>query len=182
MDHLDPNTPASKAALQKWSCHFLRVGACVLLHTMGLTEPHFTWILHWKSNAFMVYLRNIANLSDKHSYTFNMAAQGRQTHTFQSMLMGNNLMSFDHWPTCFCFNQYSIFFFFLHFYIFFDFFPAVCALPIDMVLDTISELSHQLAYRYVRSHSTWLGSSVHEYPIWLSSVQPLRLPNESHYS
>jgi hypothetical protein len=81
-----------------------------------------------------------------------------------STMTGNSQMFFNYWLS--------------HFF----FFPAVCALPIDMVLDTISELSHQLAYRYVRSHSTWLGSSVHEYPIWLSSAQPLRLPIESYYS
>jgi hypothetical protein len=80
--NLDPTTPVGKTALQKWSCHSLRVGACVLLHTMGFTEPQIKWILRWKSDAFMVYLRNITNLSDKHTHAFNLAAHGRQNPTF----------------------------------------------------------------------------------------------------
>jgi hypothetical protein len=72
--NLDPTTPTGKAALQKWSCHSLRVGACVLLHTMGFTEPQIKWILRWRSDAFMVYLRNITNLSDNHTHAFNLAA------------------------------------------------------------------------------------------------------------
>jgi hypothetical protein len=47
--NLDPTTPVGKTALQKWSCHSLRVGACVLLHTMGFTKPQIKWILRWKS-------------------------------------------------------------------------------------------------------------------------------------
>lgn len=80
--NLDPTTASGKAALQKWSCHSLRVGACVLLHTMGFTDTQIQWILRWKSMAFLVYLRNIANLSDKHSFAFNLAAQGRPPINF----------------------------------------------------------------------------------------------------
>jgi hypothetical protein len=80
--NLDPSTPAGRSALQKWSCHSLRVGACVLLHTMGFTEPQIKWILRWKSDAFMRYLRNITNLSDKHTTALNLAAHGRQNPNF----------------------------------------------------------------------------------------------------
>jgi hypothetical protein len=55
-----------KAALQLWSAHSLRVGACVILHTMGFTESQIKWILRWRSNAFMVYLRNTAVLARQH--------------------------------------------------------------------------------------------------------------------
>jgi hypothetical protein len=37
--NLDPTTKAGNEALQLWSCHSFRVGACVLLHTMNFTEP-----------------------------------------------------------------------------------------------------------------------------------------------
>jgi hypothetical protein len=49
---------------------------------MNFTEPQIKWLLRWKSNAFMVYLRNIANLSDKHCYASNMVAQGSQITPF----------------------------------------------------------------------------------------------------
>ena len=81
--NLDPSTTTGKKALQLWSCHSLRVGACVLLHMSGFTEPQIKWILRWKSNAFMVYLRNIATLSDKHSFALNSAAQESQAIPFE---------------------------------------------------------------------------------------------------
>jgi hypothetical protein len=86
--HLDPSTTAGKTALQKWSCHSLRVGACVLLHTMGFTEPQIKWILRWKSDAFMAYSRNITNLPDKHTNAFNLAAQGPPNPTFSINVEG----------------------------------------------------------------------------------------------
>jgi len=68
----DPRKPADQAALQKWSCHSLRVGACVILHSMGFTDTQIQWILRWKSLAFWAYLRNIAVLTDKHAAAFSM--------------------------------------------------------------------------------------------------------------
>ena len=62
--HHDP--VKDRAALQLWSAHSLRVGACVILHTMGFTESQIKWILRWRSNAFMVYLRNTAVLARQH--------------------------------------------------------------------------------------------------------------------
>jgi hypothetical protein len=62
--HLHPLK--DRAALQMWSAHSLRVGACVILHTMGFTESQIKWILRWRSNAFMVYLRNTAVLARQH--------------------------------------------------------------------------------------------------------------------
>lgn len=54
-----------KKALQKWSAHSLRVGACVLLHAMGFSTLDIQWLLRWRSNAFMAYLRNLAGLADR---------------------------------------------------------------------------------------------------------------------
>jgi hypothetical protein len=59
--------------LMKWSCHSLRVGACVLLHTMGYDATSIQWILRWRSQSFMMYLRNVAILADKHGKDFNKA-------------------------------------------------------------------------------------------------------------
>ena len=54
-----------KKALQKWSAHSLRVGACVLLHAMGFPPLDIQWLLRWRSMAFMAYLRNLAGLADR---------------------------------------------------------------------------------------------------------------------
>ena len=69
---LDP--VANKAELQLWSCHSLRVGACVLLHSLGFTDTQIQWLLRWRSLAFMAYLRNMALLSDRHAQILDKAA------------------------------------------------------------------------------------------------------------
>jgi len=69
---LDP--VKDKEALQRWSCHSIRVGACVILHSMGFTETQIQFLLRWKSNAFMLYLRNTSILADKQRESITMAA------------------------------------------------------------------------------------------------------------
>jgi hypothetical protein len=49
---------------------------------MGSTETQIKWILRWKSDAFMVYLRNITKFSDMHNSAFNLAAHGPPTPAF----------------------------------------------------------------------------------------------------
>ena len=61
--HLDP--VKHKTELTRWSSHSLRVGACVLLHSMGFTETQLQFLLRWKSGAFMCYLRNLPILARK---------------------------------------------------------------------------------------------------------------------
>ena len=70
---LNPDNKADRKQLQLWSCHSIRVGACVLLHSRGFTDTQIQWILRWRSMAFLVYLRNIDVLSDKHVEAFNTA-------------------------------------------------------------------------------------------------------------
>jgi hypothetical protein len=60
---LDPISDS--AHLRKWSAHSMRVGACVILHGMGFTDTQIQFLLRWTSNAFYVYLRNIAGLAHK---------------------------------------------------------------------------------------------------------------------
>ena len=55
-----------KKAVQKWSAHSLRVGACVLLHAMGFTPLD-------RSIVFMAYLRNLAGLADRHHVAVDKA-------------------------------------------------------------------------------------------------------------
>ena len=70
--NLDPVKDTT--ALQRWSAHSLRVGACVILHVMGWTDTQIQWILRWRSNAFMVYLRNVAIMSTMQNHTLDKAA------------------------------------------------------------------------------------------------------------
>ena len=50
--------------MQRWSAHSLRVGACVIPHSMGLSEPQLKRFLRWRSSAFTVYLQNTATLAN----------------------------------------------------------------------------------------------------------------------
>jgi hypothetical protein len=60
-------------ALQMWLAHSLRVGACVILHSMGMSTTQLKCLLRWRSDAFMVYLRNTAIPSNHQNEIFNNA-------------------------------------------------------------------------------------------------------------
>jgi hypothetical protein len=70
--HLHPIKHAVE--LQRWGSHSLRVGACVTLHAMGFSPLDIQWILRWQSTAFMVYLRNVATLANRHHQALDRAA------------------------------------------------------------------------------------------------------------
>ena len=59
--------------LQRFSAHSLRVGACVLLHASGFTPSQIQWLGRWKTDAFKVYLRNVASLADQHNQALDHA-------------------------------------------------------------------------------------------------------------
>ena len=61
----------NKRELQLWSAHSLRVGACATLYSNGFTEMEIKFLLRWKSNAFMTYLRNLAVTSRRHNAAMN---------------------------------------------------------------------------------------------------------------
>jgi hypothetical protein len=58
---LDPKK--HKKELQRWSSHSYRVGAAVLLHGLGFNDVQIKFLLRWKSNTFMLYLRNLKILA-----------------------------------------------------------------------------------------------------------------------
>jgi hypothetical protein len=62
-----------KAALRRWSSHSLRVGACVLLQEAGFSATQIQWLLRWRSQAFMDYLRNLPGLAQQQSHALNRA-------------------------------------------------------------------------------------------------------------
>ena len=51
-------------AMQRWSAHSLRIGVCVIPHSMGLSEPQLQQLLRWRSSSFMVYIQNTAILAN----------------------------------------------------------------------------------------------------------------------
>ena len=57
--------------LQLWSSHSFRVGACATLYSNGFNEMEIKFLLRWKSNAFMTYLRNLAVTSRRHNTAMN---------------------------------------------------------------------------------------------------------------
>ena len=50
--------------------HSLRVGACVILHAAGVPGYQIRFLLRWKSDSFMEYLRNVNALSDTQNQAF----------------------------------------------------------------------------------------------------------------
>lgn len=63
-----------KKELQLWSAHSFRVGACTLLHAMGYTGTEIKFLLRWRSDTFMDYLRNMTILSERHAETIDKAS------------------------------------------------------------------------------------------------------------
>jgi hypothetical protein len=70
--NLDP--VRHKTELPRWSSHSLRVGACTILHSMGFNNTQIKWLLRWRSDAFMTYLRNLAVNSRQHVLARDQAA------------------------------------------------------------------------------------------------------------
>jgi hypothetical protein len=59
---LDPSKDTD--AINRWSSHSIRVGACVILHSTGCTDTEIQHLLRWRSKAFMSYLRNTTLLAN----------------------------------------------------------------------------------------------------------------------
>ena len=57
--------------LQLFSSHSLRVGACVLLHSLQHDALFIQFRLRWRSLSFMSYLRNTPRIAALHNFTFN---------------------------------------------------------------------------------------------------------------
>jgi hypothetical protein len=63
-----------KAEIARWSCHSFRVGTCCLLHGQGFTGEQIMFILRWRSDTFMVYLRNNLNLARQQAHALDRAS------------------------------------------------------------------------------------------------------------
>ncbi|KAL3923278.1 MAG: hypothetical protein SGILL_001745, partial [Bacillariaceae sp.] len=51
--------------IMKFSAHSLRVGACVILQSMGFATHQIQQILRWKSDSWMMYTRNLMTMAKK---------------------------------------------------------------------------------------------------------------------
>ena len=57
----------AKTTLSKWSSHSLRVTAANELHRLNYSESFIKKRLRWKSDAFLVYLRNTIHIARMHT-------------------------------------------------------------------------------------------------------------------
>ena len=53
----------NKTDLSRFSCHSLRVGACVMLHIAGFSAESIKFELRWRSDSFRDYLRNVISIA-----------------------------------------------------------------------------------------------------------------------
>jgi len=63
----------SDEELELYSCHSLRVTACVLLHEAGKDGTYIKLRLRWKSECFQIYLRNTATIRAQHTEALELA-------------------------------------------------------------------------------------------------------------
>jgi len=61
----------SAKTLSLFSSHSIRVGACVLLHSLQQDPLFIQFRLRWRSLSFMSYLRNTPRIAALHNYIFN---------------------------------------------------------------------------------------------------------------
>ena len=59
--------------LSLYSCHSIRVTACVLLHEAGKDGTYIKLRLRWKSECFQIYLRNTATIRAQHTEALRLA-------------------------------------------------------------------------------------------------------------
>lgn len=70
--------PAGSNELRLWSTHSLRVTACNLLHRAGFADSAIKNRLRWKSDSFMMYLRNTFYTADAHAKALDLGIQPTQ--------------------------------------------------------------------------------------------------------
>ena len=61
--------------LARFTTHSLRVGACVLLHETSQTPDFIKARLRWRSDAYLMYLRNTPKLANLHNIAINESDQ-----------------------------------------------------------------------------------------------------------
>ena len=64
---------STKEELNRWSAHSIRVGTAVTMHIAGANAEAIKIHLRWKSNTFMLYLRDVLALATKHNQIIHQA-------------------------------------------------------------------------------------------------------------
>lgn len=59
-------SPTDKSLLN-WTCHSIRVTAANILHRANMSDSYIQTRLRWKSNTFLMYLRNSFYSADQHT-------------------------------------------------------------------------------------------------------------------
>jgi hypothetical protein len=62
---LDPTR--DKEAIARWTTHSIRVGACCILYAAGFSKIDIKHLLRWKSDTFMMYLRDLDQIMTRHT-------------------------------------------------------------------------------------------------------------------
>jgi hypothetical protein len=65
--HKTFNIPTQHPDLKSWSCHSLRVTAANLLHRAGFSDSFIKNRLRWRSDTFLMYLRNTFYTASQHT-------------------------------------------------------------------------------------------------------------------
>ena len=60
-------------SLQRWTCHSIRVTAANILHRANMSDSYIQTRLRWKSNTFLMYLRNTFYSADRHTQAMKIS-------------------------------------------------------------------------------------------------------------
>ena len=67
------NLSADDKSLLNWTCHSLRVTAANILHRANMSDTYIQTRLRWKSNTFLMYLRNSFYSADQHTTAMQLS-------------------------------------------------------------------------------------------------------------
>ena len=70
-----------KQQLQRWTCHSIRVGACIRLQLLQMPEHFIQTRLRWTSEAWKDYLRHLPELASTHNNAITALAEELATIT-----------------------------------------------------------------------------------------------------
>ena len=65
----------SDAELDAFKCHLIRVGACCILFSQGVRPAMIKKLLRWKSDAWLVYLRDLTAIANSQNEAIVSAAE-----------------------------------------------------------------------------------------------------------
>ena len=75
--------PLNSPALKKWSTHSVRVTAANLLHRARFSDSYIKNRLRWRSNTFLMYLRNTFYTADDHTKALDIGISPQQPSDFR---------------------------------------------------------------------------------------------------